>query len=232
MLNLDITVANVDAAPGLGGYSVTVAFNPAVVHITSLQDAGFVTSGQNIVICSPGALDNVAGKATAGCTAIPLFGAPGVSTASPVALLHAAFSAVAPGTSPVSLAGSTLSAPDGSTLASATVDGSLTVTGADTTPTPTSRSASPTPARTATATAGAAATPSPQATGPPAGTATASEAERAAGTVLAGALKPPATGTGGGASVRWPFVALLGLAGAGMLAIALALARQHWKRGD
>ena len=230
-VNVDITVASVDPAPGLGGYSVTVTFNPAVVHITSLQDSGWITSGQNVVICSTGTLDNAAGKATAGCTPIPLFGAPGVSTSAPHALLHASFTGVAPGTSTLSLAGSTLSAPDGTAIAATTADGSIRVTSTAATPEASARAASPTatvgsalPSATAPAT-----TPAPAPTPAPEASSTPSEAQQAAATVLAGALKPPATGTGGGSGMNWPVVALAGLLAVGVLTIAGAAARQYWK---
>ena len=230
-VNVDITIASVDPAPGLGGYSVTVTFNPAVVHITSLQDSGWITSGQNVVICSTGTLDNAAGKATAGCTPIPLFGAPGVSTSAPHALLHASFTGVAPGTSTLSLAGSTLSAPDGTAIAATTADGSIRVTSTAATPEASARAASPTatvgsalPSATAPAT-----TPAPAPTPAPEASSTPSEAQQAAATVLAGALKPPATGTGGGSGMNWPVVALAGLLAVGVLTIAGAAARQYWK---
>jgi hypothetical protein len=232
-LNVDITVANVDPTPGLGGYSITLTFDPAIVHIASLQDSGFITSGQNIVICSTGALDNTAGTATAGCTAIPLFGAPGVSTAAPVALLHASFSGVAPGTSALSLAGSTLTAPDGTAIAAAATGGSVTVSsGGPSAPSVTAGPGSVSASATASTTAQPSATAAAAETVTPAASVSASPAEQAAGTVLAGALKPPATGSGGRASGHWPLVALAVLAAAGALALTGAIARQHWKTHD
>jgi len=59
---LDVTVANVAASPGLGGYDISLTFNPAVVRLETLTDAGLLTGGSNIVICVPAQIDNVAGK--------------------------------------------------------------------------------------------------------------------------------------------------------------------------
>ena len=73
-VNVDITVGGVDAEPGLGGYDIALSFDPAVVHLTSLVDAGLVTQGQNIVICNPASIDNAAGTATASCGTLPIFG--------------------------------------------------------------------------------------------------------------------------------------------------------------
>ena len=112
---VDVTVANVDPKPGLGSYDLTLAFDPAVVRLDSFSDSGFITSGENVVICVTAKIDNAGGSVNAICTAIPLFGAPGVSTANAVALLHASFTTLAAGTSPLTITGS-LSDPSGAAI--------------------------------------------------------------------------------------------------------------------
>jgi len=161
--NVEITVAGVDAELGLGGYDIALSFDPAVAQLTSLVDAGLVTQGQNIVICNPASIDNTAGTATASCGTLPIFGFPGVAVATPVPLMHAVFSAQAPGNATLSLAGSVLEDPVGGSLTVTFVAGSITVPGATSaTPTPApdasvpSASATPAPAVAASATPGAA----------------------------------------------------------------------------
>jgi len=127
-VTVDLTVANVAPDPGLASYDLTLRFDPAVVRLESFSDAGFVTSGKNVVICVPGLIDNVGGSANATCTAIPLFGQPGVSTAGPVVLLHASLTALAAGTSPLTLSGS-LSGPKGTPISASFGSGSIRVTG-------------------------------------------------------------------------------------------------------
>ena len=126
---VNITVANVS---NLGGYDVHVQFNPAIVNVTSLVDAGFVTGGGNIVVCNPATIDNSAGTATAACATISPFGtpSPGVSTVGPTALMQATFTGVATGTSSLTLTGTTLENPNGNPIAAKPGTGSITVTAA------------------------------------------------------------------------------------------------------
>src|SRR5437868_1784629 len=126
-VNVDISVADVDAQPGLGGYDIALSFDPAVVHLTSLVDSGLVTQGQNIVICNPASIDNAAGTATASCGTLPLFGTPGAAAGAPAPLLHAVFSGQSPGTTALRLDGSVLEDPVGGSLAVNVAPGSITV---------------------------------------------------------------------------------------------------------
>lgn len=130
---VDITVANVS---NLGGYDVHLQFNPAIVHVASLTDAGFVTGGGNIVVCNPATIDNSAGTATDSCSTVPIFGtpAPGVSTVSPKALMHTSFTGMAPSTSSLTLTvgttDTTLEDPNSNPIAVKLGSGSITVTAA------------------------------------------------------------------------------------------------------
>lgn len=191
---VDVTVANVDPNPGLAAYDLTLHFNPTVVRLDSLSDAGFVTTPQNLVICMTGQIDNVGGTVNATCTAIPLLGAPGVSAIDPVALLHASFTALAAGSSPLTLSGS-LSSPTGIAIATSFASGTIHVTAA-------ASASSPTAAPTTAATGSPAASPTPTVTASPtppvaATTVAAIPATPSPTGVIAG-VKAPATGNGGG----------------------------------
>ena len=129
---VNITVANVS---NLGGYDVHLYFNPAIVHVTAMTDAGFVTGGGNIVVCNTATIDNSAGTAADSCGTISPFGTPGpgVSTVTAKALLHASFTGVAPGTSSLTLTGTpttTLEDPNGAAIVATLGTGSITVTSA------------------------------------------------------------------------------------------------------
>ena len=126
---VDITVANVS---NLGGYDVSLQFNPAIVHLGSLADAGFVTSGGNIVACNTATIDNTAGTAQDSCATISPFGppGPGVSTVAPRALLHASFTGVGVGKSALTLSGSDLLDPNGAQIPVMLGTGSITVAAA------------------------------------------------------------------------------------------------------
>ncbi|HYM14629.1 MAG TPA: hypothetical protein VEZ14_03655 [Dehalococcoidia bacterium] len=215
---VDVTIADVAASPGLGGYAVDIAFNPAVVRMDSLTDAGVLAN--SVALCLPGQINNTAGTATIGCS--PLFSLGGFSTMAPVALLHASFTALAAGTSPLDLTGSTLQSPANAAIAVGLSKGAIVVTapqaatatpGRSSTPAPT---ATATPSPSATATSGAAteaATPGDTGASPTAGL-----PQSVVETVVASALGAPNTGTGGGShGMAWALAAAV-------TAIALALA--------
>jgi hypothetical protein len=130
-VNVDITISNVT---NLGGYNLHLQFNPAVVHLTSLVDAGFVTNNPtNVVVCNTATIDNTAGTATDSCATAPFPPpGPGVSATAPVALMHASFKGVGSGTSSLTLNGTNLLDPSGIQLTPAPTlgTGSITVSGA------------------------------------------------------------------------------------------------------
>lgn len=124
---VDVTVANV---ANLGNYDVKVSFNAAIIHITSMTDAGFIGSGSpnDITTCNPMQIDNTNGTASLVCGIINPFGvAVGGSTTTAAPLVHLAFTAVGAGTSPLSLTGSTLSDPANVPIAATLSSGSVTV---------------------------------------------------------------------------------------------------------
>ena len=125
-VSIEITVSDIAPEPGLAGYDLVLTFDPSIVRLDSLTDSGFVPMGENLVICVTGHIDNVGGRVSANCTAIPLFGAPGVSTSEPTPLLQSSFTALAPGTSALALSGP-LSSPDGTPLGATLGTGAITV---------------------------------------------------------------------------------------------------------
>lgn len=133
-LSVDFTVADVSDAPGIGGYALHVAWDPAILDMTSIDDAGFVTSGENIVICVPAAIDNAAGRATLDCIPLPFLAAPGVATAAPRAFARSGFHARAAGVTMLNLAGTFISSPGGEQLDASLGQGTVTVESAATPP--------------------------------------------------------------------------------------------------
>lgn len=157
---LDVNAANIAASPGLGGYLIVLTWDPAVLTLTSITDAGWVTGGQVVVVCSTPTIDNGAGTAEADCTPILSFGA-GVSTSAPHALAHAVFHAKAAGTTGIDLTSSNLLNPSSVAMTSTLTGGSVTVVAPTSTPVST-------PSPGATSTAQPTRTPT---TAPPTGTA-------------------------------------------------------------
>ena len=219
VISVDVTVANVDADPGLAQYDLTIHVDPALVRIENLTDSGFITTGQTIVVCVPGTIDNAAGTAVSTCTPVPLFGLPGVSTAPAVVLLHASLTALAAGTSQLTLSG-TLAGPTGTIIPATFERGSINVSAPAPAASPTARpSASLTPAPSPTVIA---ATPTSVSTPRSQPTAAANTPAPAAQTAAA-PLKVPPTGSGGsGVGYSWTalVVAILALGGLGACSYA------------
>ena len=126
---VDITVANVT---NMGGYDLSLSWNPAVVQLTSLSDANIWAGHSNIVICDTPSINNTTGQASTGCATFMGFNYDpngGVTTTSALPLLHATFKGTAPGTSSLNLSGSALQHPDATAITPVTLNaGSITVT--------------------------------------------------------------------------------------------------------
>ena len=211
---VDVTIENIDADPGLAEYDLTLQVDPAIVQINSFADAGFITTGQGIVVCVPGAIDNTAGTAVATCTAVPLFGLPGISTTSSVALLHASFTALSPGTSPLTLSG-TLGGPTGTTIPATFGSGTISVTAPTAAASPTAKpSTTPTPAVSSTA-------PVQTSTALPTAQLPAVSNTPEPASPTAAVLKAPQTGSGQtGGGTPWGLLAGGFVVGGGMLGLA------------
>ncbi len=226
---VDVTVAGVDAAASLGGYTIDITFNPAVVRLDSVVDSGFIKTGTTTVICETAPIDNVGGHSRSACATIPQPGSRGVSTVAPKALMHASFTALAPGTSALDLSGTTLDGVSRTPIEASLSNGSIQVTapggGAPSAtrdvPTPASTTVPSPTAPTTSATGAAVSTPTP--TPAPASSST-TPARTPSG------LRVPNTGDpGGGGSGSRRLAAVAGLAGVLALVSAggLALARRR-----
>lgn len=134
-INVDVTVASVT---DLGGYDLALQFNPALVHLVSLTDSGFVTTppSGNLVTCVAATINNSTGTATKTCLTLlsATLGTPvpgtGVSAVGATALLHAQFSGVAAGVAWLTLSGTTLQGPTGTNIPVTLGTASITVTAA------------------------------------------------------------------------------------------------------
>lgn len=221
---IDYLVGDVGPLPGIGGYVLSVRFDPAVLELVTLLDGGFVTGGDNVVICGPTAIDNDAGIGVLFCAAVPLFGAPGVSTTQPVVLARSLFRARAPGMSVIDLEGTYLQGPNSEAIASTLSNGSVTVSPREEQVAATATAAPPTATSTAsvagavpTATATAAATV-PAVLTRTSATPESSSTKRAAGTLSN--VDAPRAGSGttdDSELMRW--VTGIVVAGAGMLGL-------------
>lgn len=217
---IDYLVGDVGPLPGIGGYVLSVRFDPAVLELVTLLDGGFVTGGDNVVICGPTAIDNDAGIGVLFCAAVPLFGAPGVSTTQPVVLARSLFRARAPGMSVIDLEGTYLQGPNSEAIASTLSNGSVTVSPREEQVAATATAAPPTATSTASV-AGAA--PTATATVPAVLTRTSatpesSSTKRAAGTLSN--VDAPRAGSGAtdDSELMW-WVTGIVVAGAGMLGL-------------
>ncbi|MHB8376804.1 MAG: hypothetical protein ACYDEB_07595 [Dehalococcoidia bacterium] len=119
---VDVSVTNVS---GLGGYDAWVTFNPSVVQLNGLQDSGFLGNPnpqgtpQNPVLCNTPTITAGYGHLT--CSILPLpppFPAPVLPSAgsTPAPLIHASFSPLVAGTSPLGLTAVVNSTPETTTL--------------------------------------------------------------------------------------------------------------------
>lgn len=127
-VTLDIDAAGI-GSPGIGGYVVTLSWDPSIASLTSLTDAGWVTGGLLIVFCSTATIDNTLGIASLDCTPLPLFGEPGVTTTAPHVMAQAVFHGESSGFTAITLDGPNTTLLDnvGDPLASTISNGSLRV---------------------------------------------------------------------------------------------------------
>jgi hypothetical protein len=127
VFSVEYRAASVPANPGIGGYVLSVQWNPAMLEMTSFTDSGWVTGGNNIVICGAPIIDNSLGQGVLFCATVPLIFGPGVSTSAPRALASSSFRALAPGITVLDLTGSTLEGPAREPIPATLTNGSATV---------------------------------------------------------------------------------------------------------
>lgn len=214
---LDIDAANVTAAPGIGGYVIALQWNPAVLALTSIADAGWVTGSKSVFVwCTTPTIDNTAGKAEYDCNPLMAFGS-GVTTSGPQALAHAVFHAKAPGTTAIDLSGSTLQNPSNISTSSTLTNGSVTVAEAATATASAAATSTSTPQPTSTVTV-VSATDTPVPTPTPAPVSQTPSTKPTQETLSKVDVPQTGSGTPDGSGTAWGIPALVA-AGAALLGI-------------
>ena len=124
-----VMVDNVTTADGLGGYTLVMNFDPAILKGRTITDTGYVASTGNPVICPASAIDNDEGVLAHLCFTLPIIPAPGPQASNPQALVRISFEPVAAGTATLDISETTIVDPQGNTLAATTTNGQVTVGG-------------------------------------------------------------------------------------------------------
>jgi len=124
---VNVSVNQITNETGLGGYDLYLNYNPSVIQAVSAVDSGFVQNSQNIVVCVSAYIDNTAGQIILSCVTVPLFLVNGPTSSTPQLLATATFRPVAPGISPLTLEGTTLTDPFGASLEMTIENGQVTV---------------------------------------------------------------------------------------------------------
>lgn len=189
-----IMVDDVTNPDGLGGYTLVMNYDPAVVRGLTITDTGFVSSTDNPVLCPASAIDNDEGVLAHLCFTLPIIPGAGPQTSEPQALVVVRFEPVAAGSTTLDISETTIIDPAGNGLEAATSNGEVSVRG------------------------GPGGGPTPSQGTPPAGGAT------AAPTATGGtALPTSGNGPEGGSDARLLYISLI-LVGAGALVALAAVA--------
>ena len=122
-----LMVDDVTTDQGLGGYTLVLIYDPAVIQGLTITDSGYVASTENAVLCPASAIDNEAGRLAHFCFTIPILSQPGPQITEPQVLVTIRFEPVAEGTTILDLSETTLIDPQGNGLAATTADGEVTV---------------------------------------------------------------------------------------------------------
>jgi hypothetical protein len=153
-VTVEITADGVPASPGLGGYSIVVRWDPAVLSLASFDDTGWIEGGDVVVHCDiPTTIDNADGTAKADCSPERANG-DGLAATAPQALLRAVFHAEATGTTSIDLSDSYLLTPSAAPVSATLINGVVTIA-ALSPQTPAATTADMTPAASTTLTANA-----------------------------------------------------------------------------
>ena len=124
-----VMVDDVTTPDGLGGYTLVMNFDPAILKGRTITDTGFVSSTGNGVLCPASAIDNDEGVLAHLCFTLPIIPAPGPQASDPQALVRISFESVAAGTATLDISETTIIDPAGNTLAATTTNGQVTVRG-------------------------------------------------------------------------------------------------------
>lgn len=125
--DINILVDDVTGDMGLGGYTLVVEYDPAVLRGVGVTDSGFVGSTGNAALCPSSGIDNDAGRLAHFCFTVPLLPEPGPRTTEPELLVTVTFEPVGEGTTTLDIGETTLSDPEGNTFVPETRSGEITV---------------------------------------------------------------------------------------------------------
>ncbi len=159
-----LMVDDVKDPDGLGGYTLVMTYDPAVLHAMEATDTGYAESTGNDVICLSGTVDNIMGRLGLWCFVFgflpPVLGP---QPNAPVAIAVVTFEPVGEGSTELGISGTSITNALGTTLAVSTTNGKVIVQNPPD-PTPTATAAD---IPTATATDTPTATTAPPNTPPP-----------------------------------------------------------------
>ncbi len=122
-----ILVDNVTTEEGLGGYTLALSYDPAVVHALEVTDSGLIEGGENVFLCPASAIDNDAGQLGHLCLTVVIIPEPGPQVEREEVLATVQFEPVGEGTTVLDIGQSSLINPQGDDLGPATVNGQVTV---------------------------------------------------------------------------------------------------------
>ena len=122
-----LLIDDVTSTQGLGGYTLLMDYNPAVVRALGVNDTGYVGSTGNASLCPSTAIDHDAGRLGLFCFTIPVFSEPGPRTDEPQVLAVISLEPIAAGTTTLDIADTTAIDPQGNGLGATTANGSVTV---------------------------------------------------------------------------------------------------------
>ncbi len=124
---VQILVDGVTTENGLGGYTLALSYDPAVVHALAVTDGGLIESGENVFICPASAIDNDSGQLGHLCLTVVIIPAPGPLVEQEEVLVSVEFEPVGEGTTVLDIGQSGLIDPEGEDLGAATSNGQVTV---------------------------------------------------------------------------------------------------------
>jgi len=153
-----LMVDDVKDPDGLGGYTLVMTYDPAVLNAIEATDSAYAESTGNDVICLSGTVDNIAGRLGLWCFIFAFLPpVPGPQTNVPETIAVVTFEPVGEGSTVLDISGTLITNALGTTLAASTTNGKMIVQNPPE-PTPTA-TATDTPAATATDTPTATTTP-------------------------------------------------------------------------
>ena len=124
---LRITVDDVTADEGLGGYALVVSYDPDVIEALSVSDAGLFEGSENPALCPSSAIDNDEGILGHFCLSVPIIPQPGPRPTEPQVLAEVTFAPVAEGFAVIDISQTEILDPAGNELESTSVNGEVTV---------------------------------------------------------------------------------------------------------